>query len=87
MKINDSYQAGTIFWESQDFTEVSWDNMPNEIAIHCIDVSRNGIIDQGDTILLTGLSPGTTYSFEFYHNPSESTMSMTGSNLEFTTYN
>ncbi len=38
----------------------------------------DGTIDLGDHIILTGLEPDTTYSFELFHLPSDSIISMTG---------
>jgi flagellin-like protein len=44
-----------------------------------------GQINSGDYITLTGLDPGTTYSFEVFHVPTDATVTMTGANGQFTT--
>ena len=44
-----------------------------------------GTINSGDYITLTGLLPGTTYSFILHHIPSDSIIPMVGDSAEFTT--
>ncbi len=47
--------------------------------------AANGEVNSGDYITFTGLSAGTTYSFEVFHIPSDATVSMTGTNGQFQT--
>ena len=68
---------------SQDAT---WTNGPAGATATYYDYSpESNIINQGDYITLSGLSPGTSYSFEVYHIPSQGICAMTGVNSQLNT--
>ena len=65
---------------------LTWTDAPAGAYATYYDYSPDGgLINQGDKITLYGLSPGTSYSFEVYHNPTEGICSMTGQSDRFTT--
>lgn len=52
---------------------------PSGIEVEYFDYNYQGNqINSGDYIELSGLDPGTTYTFEIFHIPTDSTMFMTG---------
>jgi flagellin-like protein len=65
---------------------VSWSGAPNGASAIYYDYrATGGSVNQGDYIELSGLSPGTMYSFEVFHNPTESIATLTSSTDSFTT--
>ena len=66
--------------------DATWANAPAGATATYYDYSpENTIINQGDYVTLSGLSPGTSYSFEVYHLPSQGICAMTGENSHFST--
>ncbi|MCK4757989.1 MAG: hypothetical protein KAS67_06035 [Thermoplasmata archaeon] len=57
----------------------TWTGGPTGAVVTYFDYNPiGGLINSGDYISITGLSPGTTYSFEVFHIPSDATVMMTG---------
>lgn len=75
---------GEIHIPTNDITqpqEMDWEGGPIGATAQYYDYNPAGRnINQGDYITLSGLSPRTTYTFEVYHAPTESLVSMTGAN-------
>ena len=82
-------EIGQITIPSNDGTaplDATWTNAPEGATATYYDYSpESPIINQGDYITLSGLSPGTSYSFEVYHLPSQGICAMTGENSHFST--
>lgn len=67
-------------------TDATWTNSPAGATATYYDYSpESNIINQGDYITLSGLSPGTSYSFEVYHIPAQGICAMTGEDSHFNT--
>jgi len=65
---------------------MTWSNGPAGASATYYDYSPEGlIINQGDYIKLSGLSPQTSYSFEVYHSPTQAICQITGINSQFST--
>ena len=65
---------------------MTWTSAPGTATAEYYDYSPSGgLINAGDTITLENLLPGTTYTFDIFHVPSESTVQMTGITASFTT--
>ena len=65
---------------------MTWANGPVGASAIYYDYSPEGlIINQGDYIKLSGLSPQTAYSFEVYHSPTQAICSTTGVSPQFST--
>ena len=66
--------------------DMTWTNGPEGATATYYDYSpESPIINQGDYITLSGLSPRTSYSFEVYHLPSQGICVMTGESSHFST--
>ena len=77
-------RAGYLNWT--DHTEIGWINGPDGASV----VSHphaptDGLINSIDYIILGGLQPGTEYTIEIVHMPSDSVVSMAGAEPEFRT--
>ena len=66
--------------------DLTWTNGPEGASAQYYDFSpEGGVINQGDTLSLFGLSPETSYSLEVFHNPAQGVCSMTGDSSSFST--
>jgi len=67
-------------------TQMHWVNGPSGVTATYVDYNYLGnTVNPGDHIIIDGLEPGTEYSFEVYHIPTESTVWMTGADSTITT--
>ncbi len=64
---------------------ITWINTDGSSATYYDYNPAGGLINSGDYIEFTGLQSGTTYSFEVFHVPSDSTIYMTGASASFET--
>jgi hypothetical protein len=58
---------------------------PGAIAAYYDVDPANGFIGTDDYIMLSGLTPGTRYTFEMYHYPTDQLITMAGSPGTFVT--
>ena len=65
---------------------ITWTGGPMGASATYFDYNAaGGLINSGDYISLIGLQPGTLYSFEVFHVPSDATVTMTGDGPSFNT--
>ena len=80
--------VGYLTWNSNTASApaaLTWNGGPTGASATYTDYNpAGGEVNAGDHIIFEGLTPGTTYSFELYHIPSDSDIMMTGYD-EFTT--
>lgn len=80
--------AGYILWTgdaSAITVDMNWVGGPPGMSAEYTDYNMaGGLINQGDYITFNNLDPDTTYTFEVFHIPTDSTITMRGSN-SFTT--
>ncbi len=83
----DGLSAGTIsLLTFGNEASATWDNAPDGASADYFDHNlAGGEINSGDYITLTGLEPGTEYSFEVYHLPTDCVVTMVGDSGLFET--
>ena len=84
VRIN-NISVGEIYWPNYNNTEPIWHKGPAGASAIYHDIYGTSLIGSGDSLTLTGLRPGNSYSFEFMYTFTNELIPMSGIEPVFVT--